>query len=44
MKWPVLAGEYPPLFFRDGVQMRKKLTNTAIAKLAVPEGTKPKRS
>ena len=28
----------PPLFFRDGVQTRKKLTNTAIAKLAVPEG------
>ena len=27
----------PPLF-RDGVQMRKKLTNTVIAKLAVPEG------
>ena len=37
MKWPVQAGEYPPLF-RDGVQMRKKLTNTVIAKLAVPEG------
>ena len=39
MKRPVQAGEYsPPFLFRDGVQMRKKLTNTVIAKLAVPEG------
>ena len=37
MKQPIQAGEYPPLF-RDGVQMRKKLTNTVIAKLAVPVG------